>query len=156
MIILYKMKKNINKRILSKNGFMTTLQRSYTMAQIKSSDTVAEIMLRKALWKLGYRYTLKNKKIIGKPDIVLPKYKTVIFVDGDFWHGYKWSLRKPRLKNNKEYWIKKIEGNIRRDKINNITLKRQGWTVIRLWEHEVKQNISKCLTYIEQNISGKL
>lgn len=142
--------------IISKNGFRTTRQRSNTMTQIKSNNTIAEILLRKALWKLGYRYTLKNNKIKGKPDIVLPKYNTVIFVDGDFWHGYRWKWRKPRLKNNRKYWINKIEGNMKRDKKINKKLTKNGWKVIRIWEHSVKNKPENSLLKITKKLVLKI
>lgn len=138
--------------LVTKNGFRTTETRSYIMTQIKSKNTIAEVKLRKAIWKLGFRYTLKNKELPGKPDIVLPRYKLAIFVDGDFWHGYKWKVRKSKLRNNRKYWIKKIEENMKRDrKIRNL-LKKQGWTVIKFWEHEIKTNIESCVEYVKMKI----
>lgn len=135
-------------KIISKNGFETTQMRSYTMSRIKSEDTKAELILRKALWKLGYRYTLKNKHLTGKPDLVFPKHNLLVFVDGDFWHGYKWKLRKSRLKSNKKYWIEKIEGNIKRDKQINKKLRKEGWLVFRFWEHNIIENVDKCVNKI--------
>ena len=84
----------------------------------------------------------------GNPDIVIRKAKLIIFVDGEFWHGYKWKLKKPKIKSNREYWIKKIEGNIARDRKNKRKLKEMGFTVVRLWEHEIKADVIRCVNMI--------
>ena len=82
----------------------------------------------------------------GKPDIVLSKYKLAIFVDGSFWHGFNWETKKPRIKNNADYWIKKIEGNIARDKSNNRKLRATGYKVLRFWEHEIEKALDRCIS----------
>lgn len=110
--------------------------------------TSPEIALRKALWALGFRCRLNVKKLPGKPDIVIGKYKVAIFVDGEFWHGYNWKAKKPKIKSNANYWIKKIEGNIARDKLNNQKLKDQGFTVLRFWEQAIRNDIEKCIKRI--------
>ena len=127
-----------------KEGFYTTKKRSKVMSKIRSQNTKPEILFRKRLWEKGIRYRISNKNIIGKPDITIKKYKVAIFIDGIFWHGYKWEDRKPKLKSNREYWIPKIERNIQRDKEVNKKLSDEGWQVIRFWEHEVKDNIETC------------
>ena len=122
------------------------------MSRIKAKDTSPEISLRKALWKNGIRYRKNNKTIIGNPDIAIKKYKLAIFIDGEFWHGYNWSDKKTRIKSNREYWIKKIERNIKRDNKNNILLKNQNWTVLRYWEHEIKKELDRCVDEIISTI----
>jgi len=102
--------------VKSKHGFETTEERSKLMSRIRGTNTKPEIALRNALWALGFRYRLNVKRLPGKPDIVMRKYKLAIFVDGEFWHGNKWKEKKPKIKSNTEYWIKKIEGNITRDR----------------------------------------
>jgi len=76
------------------------------MSKIKSSDTKIEIEFRKALWNLGYRYRKNYKKLPGKPDIVFVSKRIVVFIDGEFWHGYRWKEKKKKIKNNREYWMK--------------------------------------------------
>ncbi len=132
----------------SKYGFDTTETRSRTMSKIKSSDTKIEIEFRKALWNLGYRYRKNYKKLPGKPDIVFVSKRIVVFIDGEFWHGYRWKEKKKKIKNNREYWIQKIEKNIKRDKENNKKLKELGWSVIRYWEHEIRSDMQKCVEEI--------
>lgn len=114
---------------------LTKEQRHKNMQNIKSKDTKIEVQLRKALWAKGYRYRKNDKKLPGKPDIVLGKYKIVIFCDSEFFHGKDWEVLKPRLEKgtNPEYWVKKIENNRRRDDEINKELTFEGWTVIRFW-----------------------
>ena len=96
---------------------LTPEQRKKNMQHIRSKDTAIELKLRKALWERGYRYRKNYKDLPGKPDIVLTKYKIVIFCDGEFFHGKDWEVLKPKLENsnNGEFWIKKISRNIERD-----------------------------------------
>ena len=96
---------------------LTKEQRHKNMKNIKSQNTSIELLLRKALWKKGYRYRKNYKALPGKPDIALTKYKIAIFCDGEFFHGKDWEVLKPRLERgtNSEYWVKKIARNIERD-----------------------------------------
>ncbi|MDB5122548.1 MAG: very short patch repair endonuclease [Mucilaginibacter sp.] len=134
--------------MISKHGFETTVARSLLMSKIKSNNTKAEVLLRKSVWKLGYRYRIHISTLPGKPDIVFKSKKIVIFIDGEFWHGYKWDEKKTKIKSNKDYWIKKIERNIERDIQNQRTLSKMGYVVIRFWEHEVKKELETCLKKI--------
>lgn len=116
-------------------------QRSYNMSRIRSKNTKPELAVRSMLHRLGYRFTVngpKNKQLPGKPDIVLPKYKTVIFVHGCFWHGHKGCKHFRLPKTRTEWWQAKIDGNIARDKKAQKALKTLGWRVILVWECEVK------------------
>ena len=122
------------------------------MGKIKSTDTQAEILLRKKLWAKGIRYRKNNKSILGCPDISIKKYKIAIFVDGEFWHGFNWQEKKKKIKSNREYWIKKIEGNMRRDVKTNKELKKQGWCIFRFWEHEITKDINRCIKRINKKI----
>ena len=126
-------------------GFYTTPERSKIMSKIRGKNTKPELALRKALWAAGYRYRINYKKLIGKPDIVLKKYRTAIFVDGEFWHGYDWEQRREKIKSNREFWIPKIERNIQRDAEVNEALKGLGYTVFRFWQKEVDKNLDECL-----------
>ncbi|NNK76487.1 MAG: very short patch repair endonuclease, partial [Maribacter sp.] len=100
---------------------------------------------RKALWASGYRYRIDSRKLIGRPDILLNRYKTVIFIDGEFWHGHNWEERKPRIKSNREFWIAKIERNQQRDAEVNQELSRLGYKVFRFWENQIKKDLDACL-----------
>jgi len=131
--------------------FKTTKERSRLMQRIKSSNTTPERILRKALLKIRLKHKRGNKNLPGKPDIVLSNDKVVIFIDGEFWHGYKWREKKKKLKANRAYWIPKIERTIKRDKSNNKKLKKIGWHVIRLWQHQIVKDLPKCI----QMIRGK-
>lgn len=118
------------------------------MSKIRSSDTKAEIALRKALWSQGFNYRINSKRLQGKPDISIAKYKLVIFVDGEFWHGYNWEEKKRRIKRNRSYWIPEIEKNIKRDRLNDSYYSNRGWKVFRFWEHEIKADLEGCLDKI--------
>lgn len=126
----------------------TDLATSKRMSRIKLKKGHAETMLAKKLWHKGYRYRLNYKKLPGSPDIAITTKKTVVFVDGEFWHGKDWESRKSRLNRNRDYWIEKIEENIARDKRNNDSLDEQGWTVIRFWEKEVLKDPDECVQKI--------
>lgn len=140
----------------TKYGFETTSTRSELMSKIKSNETISEIVFRKQIWKLGYRYRKNYSKLLGKPDIVFPSSKVAVFIDGDFWHGYKWSEKRKKIKNNKEYWITKIERNMKRDRLVNDTLRKSGWVVIRFWEHEIRTDLSGCVEKIVYLISQQI
>ena len=118
-------------------------KRSEIMSKVRSKDSEIEIDFRKAIWKAGFRYSKNSTKYFGKPDLVLKKYKTVIFVDSCFWHGCKRHCRLPATR--KKYWTEKIERNKQRDKEVNRHYKKIGWKVIRVWEHELLKNFSKAI-----------
>ena len=124
------------------------------MCNIKSKDTAIEIRLRKALWEKGYRYRKNYNKLPGKPDIVLTKYRIVIFCDSEFFHGKDWEVLKVQLQKSKnsEFWINKIAYNIERDKEVNKELLFMGWKVIRFWGKEIMKNTDECIRVIEEAI----
>ena len=114
--------------------------RSRNMSRIRSTDNKPEEIVRKFLFAQGFRYRKNDKKLPGKPDIVLPKYRTVIFVNGCFWHKHDC----PRFvwpSSNQDYWRPKILGNVERDKKNADQLRSQGWNVIVVWECELKKTV---------------
>ncbi|WP_307756510.1 DNA mismatch endonuclease Vsr [uncultured Alistipes sp.] len=111
--------------------------RSKMMSKIRSTNTKPEIKLRKFLFSEGFRYRINDKKLPGKPDIVLAKYKTVIFVHGCFWHEHKGCRRSHIPKSNEQYWIDKIAGNVKRDKARIKELQDSGWNVLIAWECEI-------------------
>ena len=114
-------------------------KRSDIMSKISSKDTKPEILVRKFLFSKGFRYRINVKTLPGKPDIVLPKYKTIIFVNGCFWHGHEIDGHIPH--SNIDFWKKKIERNKQRDERNKETLKRLGWKVMTVWECQLKSAI---------------
>ena len=133
---------------------LTKEQRHKNMQNIKSSDTKIEVLLRKALWEKGYRYRKNYKDLPGKPDIALTKYKIAIFCEGEFFHVKDWEVLKQRLEksNNSEYWISKISRNRERDDEINKKLLFLGWTVIRFWGKDIKNNTDECVKVIEETI----
>lgn len=113
--------------------------RSYNMSRIKGKNTKPEEIVRKYLFSKGFRYRKNDKRLPGTPDIVLPKYKTVIFVNGCFWHGHKDCRYFVVPKTNTDFWLNKINDNIERDKRKQEALKELGWNVIVVWECELKK-----------------
>jgi DNA mismatch endonuclease (patch repair protein) len=105
------------------------------MQNIRSKNTKAEVLVFRELRKRGIYFQKHYKRAIGNPDIALPGKKKAIFIDGDFWHGYQFVKLRKRLP--KKYWLAKIENNIARDKKYRATLRRTGWSVLRVWEHEL-------------------
>ncbi|WP_304319695.1 very short patch repair endonuclease [Phocaeicola plebeius] len=122
---------------------MTPEQRSRCMAAIRGKDTKPEILVRKFLFSKGLRYRLNNRKLPGSPDIVLKKYKTVIFVDGCFWHGHEGCKYFRLPKSNTPFWEAKITRNIERDKETTQALTALGWKVIRIWECELRNKSNR-------------
>ena len=112
-------------------------KRSECMSRIRSKNTKPELALRKALFARGFRYRVNDKKLPGKPDIVLPKYKTVIFIHGCFWHGHEDCKYAYIPKTNTRFWIDKITSNAERDKVNAEKLTALGWNVLMVWECEI-------------------
>lgn len=133
---------------------LTPEQRKKNMRNIRNKDTSIEKILRKALWTKGYRYRKNYKKLPGKPDIAITKYKIAIFCDSEFFHGKDWEILKPRLEkgNNSDYWMRKISRNRDRDDEVNKKLLFQGWTVIRFWGNDIKKNLDECIQVIEEII----
>ena len=119
--------------------------RSDLMKRIRSKDTQPELKVRKFLHQSGFRFRLHKKELPGKPDIVLKKYRSVIFVNGCFWHGHSICNVGHSPKSNQSYWTPKIEGNIARDKKNQDALKKLGWIVYVIWECELKYNLEHTL-----------
>lgn len=121
-------------------------KRSELMKRVKNKDTNIELILRKKLYKKGYRYRLKSS-LFGKPDIVFPHKKLVIFCDGDFWHGKTYEKDKTKYK---PFWVEKIKNNIERDKKVNEVLATDNWNVLRFWKSEILKNPDACIYKIEK------
>jgi DNA mismatch endonuclease Vsr len=128
-------------------------QRRKNMQAVKSKGSKIETILSKALWAKGYRYRKNDKSVFGKPDLTFKKYKIAIFIDGEFWHGKNWEIHKADHKSNQEFWHKKIERNILRDKVVNETLLKEKWKVLRFWGKEIDKNLQYCLDKIENLIN---
>lgn len=142
---------------------LTPSQRSKNMRRIKSKNTKPEILLRKAVWKKGYRYRINYKKLPSKPDIVLTKYKMCVFIDSEFFHGKdfesgyhssKFDSLKEQLEagDHATYWLPKIQKNMERDRMVEAELKGMGWTVLRFWSKEVLKDSDQCIRNIEETI----
>lgn len=132
---------------------LTPEQRSYTMSRIRSKDTTPELKIRRLSHARGLRFRKHKDGLAGRPDLVFPSARVVVFVDGDFWHGWRFPLWKDKLS---KYWRQKIEGNRRRDQRNFKKLRREGWLVLRIWEHEVKKNAEACVDRIEMAVRTRV
>ena len=130
---------------------MTKSQRHLNMQHIRGKDSKPEIILRQALWKKGIRYRKNYKRLPGCPDIVLTRYKIAIFVDGDFWHARD-QQNNPgsQISTNQLYWQSKLKRNVERDREVNDLLTQQGWLVLRFWESDIHNNLTKVLIEIEK------
>ncbi len=132
-------------------------KRSYNMSRIRCKDTKPEELVRKYLFSQGFRYRKNDPRLPGKPDIVLPKYKTVIFVNGCFWHGHEGCKYFVWPKNNAEFWKNKIYGNISRDSKNCSLLLAQGWKIITIWECQLKKdNLQQTLSTLAIELKSNL
>ena len=132
-------------------------QRHRCMSHIRSKATKPEILVRKWLWSHGYRYRLNVKSVPGKPDIVMRKYRTAIFVNGCFWHGHEGCKQFVLPKTNTEFWQNKIEANLSRDQKNYDTLINAGWQVIVLWQckltkQELEPTMQSVAVALNQNL----
>lgn len=130
---------------------LTKKQRSYCMSRCKGKDTSLEKLVRSALHKRGLRFRKHNTKLPGKPDIIFPREKLVVFLDGDFWHGYRFPQWEKTLA---KFWRNKIGETRKRDQRNFAKLRRMGWRVIRIWEHSIKNDLDKVVTKICEEVNG--
>ena len=130
----------------------TTPEISKRMSRVKAKRNQVETKLAKALWHRGYRYRLNYKELPGSPDIAITKYCIAIFVDGEFWHGKDFEERKSKLINNKDYWVEKIEENIKRDNQNDRLLRQIGWIPVHFWTKDIEESAEYCIECIEEFI----
>ena len=133
----------------------TAEQRHKNMQAVKCKDSEIEILLRKELWSRGLRYRKNVKSIFGKPDIAFVGKKVAVFCDSEFWHGYDWDHRQRDIKSNRDFWIPKIEQNMRRDKEVDEKLESEGWTVLRFWGRDIKKNAAGCADLITKALEEK-
>jgi len=126
------------------------------MSAIHSKDTKPELSLRTELWRRGLHYQKNKKTLPGKPDIAFVGIRLAVFCDGDFWHGHNWAIRdkytslEDELSHYSEYWAGKIRRNIARDREEDERLSEMGWTVIRVWESEIKSDLPGCADRVER------
>lgn len=133
----------------------TSPEISKRMSHVKTKKNSAEVMIAKSLWHRGYRYRLNYKALPGSPDIALTKYRIAIFIDGEFWHGKNFEQRKNKLKNNKDYWIEKIQENIDRDLRNDKLLRQMDWYPIHFWSNDVIKYCNQCIDEIIYTIEDR-
>lgn len=131
--------------------------RSYNMSRIRSKDTKPELILRKVLFANGFRYRLHDKNLPGKPDIVLKKYNTVIFVHGCFWHGHEHCKYFVVPKTRTEWWLNKITDNQKNDALKKKALRKEGWNVIEVFECDLKNNkLNRTVIKIINNLKKQI
>lgn len=123
------------------------------MSRVRGKDTMPEIALRKALWHCGFRYRVKNR-LPGRPDIVFSNHNTVVFVDGCFWHMCPKHFTMP--KNNRAFWREKLGRNVERDREVGLELRRLGWKVVRVWEHDVVDHMDRCVERIKRVLKQQM
>lgn len=124
---------------------LTPDQRKRCMSSVRNKGTDLEMLIRSELHRRGLRYRLHVKSLPGTPDIVFPTSKVAVFIDGDFWHGYKFPQWREKVS---EFWQTKIEKNRRRDKRNFSRLRRIGWRVVRIWQHSIESDVTNCVERI--------
>lgn len=125
---------------------LTKRQRSYCMSRVRSRDTDLERLVRSKLFRRGFRFRKHVANLPGRPDVVFPNARLAVFIDGDFWHGYRF----PAWRNNvSKFWRTKIDRNRDRDRRNFARLRRMGWRVLRIWQHEIKDNVDSCIDRVE-------
>lgn len=122
---------------------ITPEQRHYTMSRIRGKDTKPEILVRQYLFSEGFRFRKNDKRYPGHPDIVLPKYRTMVFVNGCFWHGHEGCKYYTVPKSNTEFWVSKIKRNQERDRSDREELEKNGWNVITVWECQLEKKVSE-------------
>ncbi|NCX96210.1 MAG: very short patch repair endonuclease, partial [Chitinophagia bacterium] len=127
---------------------LTVEQKRKNMQAVKSKGSKIENCLLKALFSSGLRYRRNDQSVFGKPDVSVKKYKIAVFVDSEFWHGKNWEERKNDHKSNIDFWHKKIQRNMERDKEVNAYLLNLGWTVLRFWGNEIKHDLQKCVNIV--------
>jgi len=133
---------------------LTPEQRRLNMSRIRGKNTKPENSLRAALHASGMRFRLHRRDLPGAPDIVFPRARVAVFIDGCFWHGCPDHGAKP--KTNEAFWAAKIAANKKRDRVADLELQSSGWTVVRIWEHEVKRNLQKVTKMVQRTVKSRL
>lgn len=133
----------------------TPEQRKKNMRAVKNKDSQIELLLRKELWNRGLRYRKNVSNIYGKPDIAFVGKRVAVFCDSEFWHGHNWEVRKNDFKSHQEFWIPKIEKNMKRDIEVTKKLESDGWLVLRFWGNEIKRDAQGCADIIEKAVRDR-
>jgi DNA mismatch endonuclease (patch repair protein) len=131
---------------------LSKARRSWNMSRIRGRDTGPERVVRSLLHRMGFRFRLHVKRLPGKPDIVLPRYRTVVFVHGCFWHRHRGCKNCTTPTNNREFWVKKLNGNAARDKLRSKSLAKMGWRAIVVWECEVERGLELLRNRLRQSL----
>ncbi|MNJ27482.1 Very short patch repair protein [compost metagenome] len=131
---------------------LSPVQRKYCMSRVRSKNTKPELLLRKKLWAAGFRYRL-SVKLPGSPDLVFLKSKVAVFVDGCFWHGCPLHATQPET--NSAFWFSKLSNNKKRDERINSQLAILGWSVLRIWEHEIEADVELCVGRVGNMLKQK-
>jgi DNA mismatch endonuclease (patch repair protein) len=135
---------------------LTKEERSRLMSKVRTADTKPEILLRTGLHALGLRYTLKNRHLRGSPDLVFPRYQTVVFIHGCFWHRHRGCKDASMPRTNEKFWMKKFTENVERDKRNEGSLSAAGWKVIVAWECEIERETAATVSRVAASIRGQV
>ena len=133
---------------------LTPKKRSWNMSRIRSIDTKPEILLRSLLHRLGFRFRIHRRDLPGRPDIVLPKFRTVILVHGCFWHQHPGCIEATYPKTNTKYWKAKLDGNVERDRRNQCALQKEGWRVLRFWECQLEKDPVGIALHLAKELRG--
>lgn len=131
------------------SDFLTKESRSALMSRVRNRGTAAERFVRNAVWMAGFRYRLNVRKLPGAPDLVLRRYKTVVLVQGCFWHGHDCRKGQRRPATNTEFWNRKLDGNLARDAANQARLHELGWTVFVVWECRLREDTAALLEHLQ-------
>lgn len=133
--------------------FLTKENRSALMSRVRNRGTAAERYVRQAVWRAGFRYRLNVPKLPGTPDLVLPRYRVAVLVQGCFWHGHDCPKGQRRPATNQDFWNRKLDGNLARDAANLAKLAELGWNVFVIWECSLREGTDTLLTYLHRNRS---
>ena len=134
---------------------LTPAQRRKNMQRVRNKDSQIELKLRRALWHAGFRYRKNLRSVFGCPDVVFLRLKIAVFCDSEFWHGYDWENRKHDFKSRQDFWIPKIERNMARDREVNERLTAEGWTVLRFFGRQIKNDVGECVRVIAETVAQK-
>jgi len=135
---------------------LTQEHRSWLMSRVRGKDTKPEWILRSGLHRLGFRYRLRNRKLPGRPDLVFPKYRSVVFVHGCFWHRHRGCSKSSMPKSNTEFWRQKFEQTVERDKRNCRKLRAMGWRVIVVWQCELYRDTVQAIERVAGALSSEV
>lgn len=127
-------------------------RRSWNMSRIKGRDTTCEIKLRSSLHRAGYRFRVHDTRLPGRPDIVLPKYRTVVFVHGCFWHRHAGCVNAATPKTNQHFWLAKFRATVKRDHRNAVALVELGWQVLTVWECQINHDVGQVTNRVENKL----